>query len=223
MNVSLFSHTHYGGKIFPLGMMAAVEQNPLERPHTAHWTGVKTQSMQPLQWKTCWTPPYSRSQRYFMSSLVKDPQSCENEREHLPSTEHIPKCPTNVNASADQFTTKTSAHFTGSCRCSPPLREISDEELVRGPEEMKPSSASPALANSRRGEKPWYLTVIHEKEQCLLKLGEEITCLSDFESQCSRKDHEISALQRKLAEVTNQLHQAHNNEVVTAQAELILP
>ncbi|KAJ8372063.1 hypothetical protein AAFF_G00295260 [Aldrovandia affinis] len=60
------------------------------------------------------------------------------------------------------------------------------------------------------------------QEQCLLKVSEEIIRLSAFESECSRKDHEISVLQGKLTEVTNQLRLTNNDDIVKVQAELIL-
>ena len=49
------------------------------------------------------------------------------------------------------------------------------------------------------------------QEQSVLKLGNEITRLSRFESECVKKDSEIMALQEKL-----QLRQTNEN-VVRAQ------
>ncbi|XP_026576682.1 forkhead-associated domain-containing protein 1 [Pseudonaja textilis] len=69
------------------------------------------------------------------------------------------------------------------------------------------------LASSRPGE-----GLLKEKEETILKLGEEINRLSAFESECSRKDtliaelqHEISALNEKvvvtLAKQDTEFHQ----------------
>ncbi|XP_015192684.1 coiled-coil domain-containing protein 27 [Lepisosteus oculatus] len=81
---------------------------------------------------------------------------------------------------------------------------------------------SPALATSAGGKCPWYIALLHEKEQSLLMLGDEITRLSEFEAECVRKDHVIEALQEKVTELTHQLSLARNEEVIKAQAELIL-
>lgn len=47
-------------------------------------------------------------------------------------------------------------------------------------------------------------------------LGDEITRLSKFESECVKKDKEISALREKLQEETRQLRRTNEN-VVRAQ------
>ncbi|KAK6308508.1 hypothetical protein J4Q44_G00217790 [Coregonus suidteri] len=70
------------------------------------------------------------------------------------------------------------------------------------------------MSEDTGGKVPWYMTLLHEKEQNILMLGEEITRLSEFEEECSKKDQEISVLQEKLTELTIY----HNEDV----AELIV-
>ncbi|KAG7472799.1 hypothetical protein MATL_G00112740 [Megalops atlanticus] len=207
-------------------MAAAGEKKPLERPKTGHSSSVKTYSEQPLLRKT-WTPPHSHSKVYSVSSVTKNLQGCQSELDHLPSIEDNNACPTCTNTSSEHLKTSKPAPFTRACRCLPSQKGITsvahlNQESLSETQENKPTSTNPALANGTGGRMPWYLTVIHEKEQCLLKLGEEITRLSEFETQCSRKDQEILVLQEKMAEVTSQVHLAHNDEVIKAQAELIL-
>ncbi|CAI9605569.1 unnamed protein product, partial [Staurois parvus] len=48
---------------------------------------------------------------------------------------------------------------------------------------------------------PWYITVLHEKERCLLKLGEEINRLSRFEVETKRKDQIISSLRNEISKL----------------------
>ncbi|XP_064153823.1 coiled-coil domain-containing protein 27-like isoform X4 [Anguilla rostrata] len=211
----LWSFLH-AGKLFPGAMMAAMpEKTPLGRPKTAHWSGVKTQSLQTQI--PCWALSNSHSKVTGDFSLTVDPQGCRNEQNHLPCADsQCPKCPNT-----------STKHLKTICRCLPSQKDIGsfsclNEEGVRGTEEIRPSSAHHAVANGTGGELPWYLTVIHEKEQCLLKLSEEVGRLSEFEWQCCRKDHEISVLKEKLTEVTDQLCLAHDDEAVKAQAELIL-
>ncbi|KAJ8371155.1 hypothetical protein SKAU_G00111830 [Synaphobranchus kaupii] len=200
-------------------------QTPLGRPKTAHWSGVKTQSLRPLLQRPCWTPPNSHSKPGSVSSMAVDPRGCENDQNHLPSADN--QCPKSQSTSTSRLKTRKSAPFTGSCRCLLPQKETVrfsclDEEVVRDTGVKKPSSAHHAVANGTEGGLPWYLTVIHEKEQCLLKLNKEVARLSDFEWQCSRKDHEISVLKGKLTEVTDQPRLPHDDEMVKAQSELIL-
>ncbi|XP_066547453.1 coiled-coil domain-containing protein 27 isoform X2 [Amia ocellicauda] len=84
------------------------------------------------------------------------------------------------------------------------------------------SSTKPSTTSSTTGKIPWYLALLHEKEHCLLMLGHEISRLSEFEAESSKKDHVITALQEKVTELMNQLTLARNEDVVQAQAELIL-
>ncbi|XP_040182513.1 coiled-coil domain-containing protein 27 [Rana temporaria] len=52
---------------------------------------------------------------------------------------------------------------------------------------------------------PWYISVLHEKERCLLKLGEEINRLSRFEVETKRKDQIISTLRIEISELQSDL------------------
>ncbi|XP_061115166.1 coiled-coil domain-containing protein 27-like isoform X1 [Conger conger] len=149
--------------------------------------------------------------------MTVDPEGRQYEQNHLPSADS--QCP--------KISNSLTNHPKPTCRCLGPQKETVsssclDEEVLRETEKRKPSSAHPALVNGTGSELPWYLTVIHEKEQNLLKLSMEVNRLSEFEWQCSRKDHELSVLKEKLTGVTNQLCLAHKDEVVKAQAEVIL-
>ncbi|XP_077314483.1 coiled-coil domain-containing protein 27 isoform X2 [Lithobates pipiens] len=52
---------------------------------------------------------------------------------------------------------------------------------------------------------PWYMSVLHEKERCLLKLGEEINRLSRFEVETKRKDQIISTLRNEISKLQSDL------------------
>ncbi|XP_018408141.1 PREDICTED: coiled-coil domain-containing protein 27 [Nanorana parkeri] len=54
---------------------------------------------------------------------------------------------------------------------------------------------------------PWYITVLHEKERCLLKLGEEINRLSRYEVDSKRKDQIISTLRNEISQLQGDLQQ----------------
>ncbi|XP_075134599.1 coiled-coil domain-containing protein 27 [Leptodactylus fuscus] len=55
---------------------------------------------------------------------------------------------------------------------------------------------------------PWYISVLNEKERCLLRLGEEINRLSRYEAECKRKDQIISNLRNEVLQIQNDLHQS---------------
>uniref|UniRef100_H3BIJ3 Coiled-coil domain containing 27 n=1 Tax=Latimeria chalumnae TaxID=7897 RepID=H3BIJ3_LATCH len=61
---------------------------------------------------------------------------------------------------------------------------------------------------------PWYLAVLHEKEQCLLMLGDQIDRLSVFEAECMRKDGLITALRKEAGDLKQQLLQAKNGNAI---------
>ncbi|KAM9299030.1 coiled-coil domain-containing protein 27 [Gastrophryne carolinensis] len=68
---------------------------------------------------------------------------------------------------------------------------------------------------------PWYMTLLHEKERCLLKLGEEINRLSRYEVESKRKDEIISTLRNEIYQLQSDLQQTslpHTN-----QEEVTLP
>ncbi|KAB1268174.1 Coiled-coil domain-containing protein 27 [Camelus dromedarius] len=74
------------------------------------------------------------------------------------------------------------------------------------PQVLSPASSSPALAQSDlRKRVPWYISVIHEKDHCLLTLGEEVRRLSELEMQVQKKDQEILALQEEREALKRQL------------------
>ncbi|XP_040285190.1 coiled-coil domain-containing protein 27 isoform X2 [Bufo bufo] len=55
---------------------------------------------------------------------------------------------------------------------------------------------------------PWYISVLNEKERCLLKLGEEINRLSRYEVQCKRKDQVISNLKNEVLQLQIDVHRS---------------
>ncbi|CAJ0937475.1 unnamed protein product [Ranitomeya imitator] len=55
---------------------------------------------------------------------------------------------------------------------------------------------------------PWYISVLNEKERCLLKLGEEINRLSRYEVECKRKDQIISSLRNEVSQLHNDVHRS---------------
>nr|XP_014345316.1 PREDICTED: coiled-coil domain-containing protein 27 isoform X2 [Latimeria chalumnae] len=69
---------------------------------------------------------------------------------------------------------------------------------------------------------PWYLAVLHEKEQCLLMLGDQIDRLSVFEAECMRKDGLITALRKEAGDLKQQLLQAKNGNAIRTKEETIL-
>ncbi|KAG8434260.1 hypothetical protein GDO86_012583, partial [Hymenochirus boettgeri] len=48
---------------------------------------------------------------------------------------------------------------------------------------------------------PWYIEMLHEKENNLIKLGEEINRLSGYEEECKRKDEIISILKGEVQQL----------------------
>ncbi|XP_053307353.1 coiled-coil domain-containing protein 27 isoform X2 [Spea bombifrons] len=55
---------------------------------------------------------------------------------------------------------------------------------------------------------PWYMTILHEKERCLMKLGEEINRLSRYEVECKKKDNIICTLRKENTQLRGDLDQA---------------
>ncbi|XP_006161252.1 coiled-coil domain-containing protein 27 [Tupaia chinensis] len=71
---------------------------------------------------------------------------------------------------------------------------------------LNPVNSSPVAAQSYpRKRIPWYISVIHEKNHCLLMLGEEIQRLSNLEVQMQKKDEEILALQEERETLKKQM------------------
>ncbi|XP_075046082.1 coiled-coil domain-containing protein 27 [Mixophyes fleayi] len=69
---------------------------------------------------------------------------------------------------------------------------------------------------------PWYISVLNDKEHCLLKLGEEINRLSRYEVECKRKDHIISTLRAEISHLQSDLHQILHSQSRTAEDDLNL-
>ncbi|XP_075696863.1 coiled-coil domain-containing protein 27 [Rhinoderma darwinii] len=55
---------------------------------------------------------------------------------------------------------------------------------------------------------PWYISILNEKERCLLKLGEEINRLSRYEVECKRKDQIISNLRNEVSQLQSDVHRS---------------
>ncbi|KAI4563157.1 hypothetical protein MJT46_010766 [Ovis ammon polii x Ovis aries] len=80
------------------------------------------------------------------------------------------------------------------------LRKKSESHVLS----LTPSS--PDLGQSYpRKRVPWYISVIHEKDQCLLALGEEVQRLSELEAQAQKREEEILALQEEREALRKQL------------------
>uniref|UniRef100_A0A8P0TUI7 Coiled-coil domain containing 27 n=1 Tax=Canis lupus familiaris TaxID=9615 RepID=A0A8P0TUI7_CANLF len=71
---------------------------------------------------------------------------------------------------------------------------------------ISPVSSSPVLAQSHPNKRlPWYISVIHEKDHCLLMLGEEVQRLSELEVLLQKRDEEVLALQEEKEALKKQL------------------
>ncbi|XP_044092204.1 coiled-coil domain-containing protein 27 [Neovison vison] len=71
---------------------------------------------------------------------------------------------------------------------------------------MSPVPSSPVLARSYPKKRlPWYISVIHEKDHCLLSLGEEVKRLSELELRLRKKEEEVLALQEEREDLKRQL------------------
>ncbi|XP_038602992.1 coiled-coil domain-containing protein 27 isoform X2 [Tachyglossus aculeatus] len=82
-------------------------------------------------------------------------------------------------------------------------RRFSEAERVQA---AAPGSSTQSLTTQPPGHKiPWYVAVIHEKERCLLMLGEEIGRLSKVEAECWRKDNVIQVLREEVEKLDRQL------------------
>ncbi|XP_063173743.1 coiled-coil domain-containing protein 27 [Candoia aspera] len=64
---------------------------------------------------------------------------------------------------------------------------------------------------------PWYLPVLHEKDQSLNRMGEELARLSPFEAECIRKDGVIEVLMEEVQTLQNQLDQLQKLQAVTPE------
>ncbi|XP_028922438.1 coiled-coil domain-containing protein 27 isoform X3 [Ornithorhynchus anatinus] len=82
-------------------------------------------------------------------------------------------------------------------------RSFSEVERVQAAVQ---GSSTQSLAIQPPGHKiPWYVAVIHEKERCMLMLGEEINRLSKVEMECQRKDDVIQVLREEVEKLDRQL------------------
>ncbi|XP_055984320.1 coiled-coil domain-containing protein 27 [Sorex fumeus] len=73
-------------------------------------------------------------------------------------------------------------------------------------ESLSPVSSSLGLEHRVPQKRtPWYITVIHDKEHCLMMLVEELQRFSRLEAQLQKKDQEIRELQEKQEQLRKQL------------------
>nr|XP_045755129.1 coiled-coil domain-containing protein 27 [Mirounga angustirostris] len=80
------------------------------------------------------------------------------------------------------------------------LRKRSESQII------SPVPSSLVLAQSHLKKRlPWYISVIHEKDHCLLTLGEEVQRLSTMEVLLQKKDEEVLALQEEREALKKQL------------------
>ncbi|XP_005079431.1 coiled-coil domain-containing protein 27 [Mesocricetus auratus] len=68
-----------------------------------------------------------------------------------------------------------------------------------------PSSSPTMVKRSQKTRMPWYISVIHEKDLSLVRLGEELQRLSVLETQMQQKDQEILTLQKEKEALKKQL------------------
>ncbi|KAK6308519.1 hypothetical protein J4Q44_G00217900 [Coregonus suidteri] len=66
-----------------------------------------------------------------------------------------------------------------------------DPGAVREGHQNKPNFTRTTMSEDTGGKVPWYMTLLHEKEQNILMFGEEITHWSEFEEECLKKDQDI--------------------------------
>ncbi|XP_063291493.1 coiled-coil domain-containing protein 27-like [Pelobates fuscus] len=66
---------------------------------------------------------------------------------------------------------------------------------------------------------PWYISLLHEKERYLLKLGEEINRLSRYEVECKKKDEIICNLKNVILQLESDLQQAVDIEADSQQED----
>ncbi|XP_048098050.1 coiled-coil domain-containing protein 27-like isoform X2 [Alosa alosa] len=125
---------------------------------------------------------------------------------HVPSTPHQ--------------TGEGPRHSAAFGRCLIPPHKVGVSRLTQtSPND--PDTRQVGASEDKEWKTPWYVTLLKEKEQSLLVLANEISRLSEVESESVRKDSELSALRERLQDETQQLRRTHEN-VVRAQAELIL-
>eukprot|EP00079_Xenopus_tropicalis_P020100 XP_012810653.1 PREDICTED: uncharacterized protein LOC105946026 [Xenopus tropicalis] len=63
----------------------------------------------------------------------------------------------------------------------------------------------PTYLTSVELKTPWYIEMLHEKENYLLKLGSEVSRLSTYEVECKRKEEIISILKNEVQQLQHEL------------------
>ncbi|XP_041953751.1 coiled-coil domain-containing protein 27-like isoform X2 [Alosa sapidissima] len=176
------------------------DEDKPQRPKTALVSGgtSRSRTIRPLLRQTCWAP-------------------------HVPSTPHQtgegPRHSAACKLLLDNGT--VGGRVWGELgRCLIPPHKVGVSRLTQtSPND--PDTRQVGASEDKEGKTPWYVTLLKEKEQSLLVLANEISRLSEVESESVRKDRELCALRERLQDETQQLRRTHEN-VVRAQAELIL-
>ncbi|CAH7448080.1 coiled-coil domain-containing protein 27 [Phodopus roborovskii] len=83
--------------------------------------------------------------------------------------------------------------------------ELNYSQKRSEPPATSPSSSPTLVKRSQRTRIPWYISVIHEKDHSLVRLGEELRRLSVLETQMQKKDQEILMLQKEKEALKKQL------------------
>ncbi|XP_029434909.1 coiled-coil domain-containing protein 27 [Rhinatrema bivittatum] len=97
---------------------------------------------------------------------------------------------------------------------SPKFSTSIDESLDISPSLHPITGVQSYGLESAVGQKvPWYITVLQEKERCLLMLGEEINRLNKWEVECARKNDIISILREEVEHLQEQLDQLQNGDI----------
>nr|XP_033777364.1 coiled-coil domain-containing protein 27 [Geotrypetes seraphini]XP_033777365.1 coiled-coil domain-containing protein 27 [Geotrypetes seraphini] len=88
----------------------------------------------------------------------------------------------------------------------PTLSTSVDESMVISPS-LHPLTNVQSTQITTGQRVPWYVTVLQEKERCLMMLGEEINRLTKWEAECARKNDVISILREEIEHLQEQLDQ----------------
>ncbi|XP_030041515.1 coiled-coil domain-containing protein 27 [Microcaecilia unicolor] len=103
----------------------------------------------------------------------------------------------------------------------PKLSTSIDGSLVISPSLQPVTKVDPQKIQVTTGQKaPWYITVLQEKERCLMMLGEEINRLTKWEIECARKNDVISILREEIEHLQEQLDQ--QEDICRAEKSAVL-
>ncbi|KAH0514779.1 Coiled-coil domain-containing protein 27 [Microtus ochrogaster] len=141
--------------------------------------------------------------RYYRKSQFKklnSPNGFVSEMEEMRKAFLMrPGCP--------QFSTRATSvsHVGRFFSFSKSACELSYSRKRSEPPATSPTSSPTMVKRSQRTRMPWYISVIHEKDHSLVRLGEELRRLSVLETQMQKKDQEILLLQKEKEALRKQL------------------